>query len=168
MMQYSSSGAIISDNKLYRYKLWREWTTGFLQPLKTGTVVFIMLNPSTADGQQDDPTIRRCVNYTNDWGYGRVEIVNLFAYRSTDPRELLKVEDPVGPENNDYLKKAAYGAALIVCGWGSMGWIDDRAKRTKKMLQPFKHKTYCFGTTQGNHPKHPLYLSKDTQLELMK
>lgn len=89
--------AIISECGKYRYSLSRIWDEN------KANVLFIMLNPSTADGDVDDPTIRRCIGFAKSWGYGGIYVGNLFAYRATDPKELLKVENPIGFENIHHL-----------------------------------------------------------------
>src|SRR6185369_17379869 len=100
--------AVISKCGKYRYSLRREWIGG------AGTVCFIMLNPSTADASVDDPTIRRCIGFAQRWGYQILEVVNLYAYRATRPRDMFAAADPVGPENEYYLCKAALGAGLRI------------------------------------------------------
>ena len=93
-------GAIFDINGRYRYSLWRAWSSYHPR------IAFVLLNPSTADEQRNDPTIRRCIGFARAWNFGSMEVVNLFAYRTTDCRELLKIDDPVGEENNYYLIQA--------------------------------------------------------------
>ena len=100
-----TSGATFSDDGVYRYRLWREWDADL------PSCLFIMLNPSTADATQDDPTIRRCIDYARRWGFGRLEVGNLFALRSTDPKALYAADDPVGPDNDDALMEMHEGRA---------------------------------------------------------
>lgn len=164
-LPYTDSGAEVSVGENYRYRLWREWRGGLFRG-RGGLTLFIMLNPSTADGSIDDPTIRRCVSFTQSWGHNRLEVVNLFAYRATNPKELLQACSPIGPGNDAYILDAADRADTIVCAWGTMGWIDDRAKDVKSMLS--KHKLQCLGLTRGAHPKHPVRLSKQLRLEPFK
>src|SRR6185437_4527136 len=102
----------LSPCGLYRYTLTREVSDG-----GKGTVNFLMLNPSTADAEEDDPTITRCINYTRDWGYDRLVVTNLFALRSTDPAGLRTAEKPIGPENNRHIRVEAAHAQLVVCAW---------------------------------------------------
>lgn len=90
-------GAIISGCGKYRYSLWRTWDK------KLPKVMFIMLNPSTADAYEDDPTIRRCINFAKSWGYGGIVVGNLFAYRATNPKKLILIDDPSGSANHHYL-----------------------------------------------------------------
>lgn len=107
-------GAKLSDDRLYRYGLWRKWDD---RP----KVMFIGLNPSTADEVEDDPTIRRCIGFANSWGYGGIVVANLFGFRATDPTALQKATDPIGPENDEWLYRLADEAALVVGAWGNGG-----------------------------------------------
>lgn len=102
--------AVIDQTGIYRYSLTRCWD----QTL--GKVTFILLNPSTADAYEDDPTLRRCIDYASSWGYGSLELVNLFAYRTKDPKILSNAKDPIGPDNDDYIQKAVTNADLVVVG----------------------------------------------------
>ena len=106
-------GATFSADRRYRYRLWREWDRS------RAVVAFVMLNPSTADASRDDPTIRRCIGFARAWGFGGVEVANLFALRATDPRHLRGVPDPVGPRNARSLKLALAHASLVVVAWGA-------------------------------------------------
>jgi hypothetical protein len=145
-----AKGAFIDPSGQYRYKLWRDWDK-YKQ-----RVTFIMLNPSTADGKADDPTIRRCINFAKAWGYGSLDVVNLFAYRATDPKELLYVKDPIGPDNNLWLGLSASHAAQIVLAWGVNGTLYDRNNDVIRSLSHYG--LYCLGTSKDGHPKHPLYI----------
>lgn len=146
-------GAIIDETGKYRYQLWRIWDES--RPL----VVFIMLNPSTADAEEDDPTIRRCMNYARSWGYGGIKVVNLFAYRATNPKELLKVVNPTGGSDNiKHIINACKEASIIIAAWGAMG--KDLGETAYNWIIPLKE-VYCLGTTKYGCPKHPLYLKAD-------
>ena len=105
--------AILSDCGKYRYSLTRNWDS------EKPKVLFIMLNPSTADADNDDPTIRRCINFAKYWGYGGLHVCNLFAYRATNPKELLHIDNPLGDQNIYHMKKLANEAEIIVCAWGN-------------------------------------------------
>ncbi len=105
--------AIISECGEYRYSLSRIWDESL------PAIAFLMLNPSTADGSQDDPTIRRCISYAKQWGYGVLHVVNLFAYRATDPQDLLEVLDPIGPENFYHISKTTASCQCIIFAWGN-------------------------------------------------
>lgn len=142
----------------YRYSLYRGWD-------KTKPCcVFIMLNPSTADDKQDDPTIRRCIGYAKDWGCGGLVVVNLFAYRATYPLALKHVDDPVGPLNDKHIRDEVWAVAhfggIVVCAWGSHGHLFNRGKNVEQILRKVGTKPFCLKTTKAGHPSHPLYLNK--------
>lgn len=190
--EYVAKGAAISADGRYRYRLWREWRLHPKpahwetwedggRPMLDGaghqlgapkSCVFIMLNPSTADGDQDDPTIRRCVGFAKAWGYDRLDVLNLFAYRATEPSELLALDhmdDPVGPGNlsafrgmldNDGIFGTPVGT--IICAWGNhgthlgqdetvLGWLEDRER-------------FALRVSKDGHPGHPLYLPAAARL----
>ena len=107
---YSRTGAEFDPTGAYRYSLWREWDA------RAPAVAFVMLNPSTADAARDDPTIRRCASFARSWGYGSLEVVNLFAYRASEPKRLRQTPDPIGPANDDYLVDAADRVQTVVVG----------------------------------------------------
>ena len=150
-----TGGAVFSRDRRYRYRLWRRWDRA--RPL----VAFVMLNPSTADGRCDDPTIRRCVAFARSWGFGGAEIVNLFAYRATDPRALLRVHDPVGRRNGRYLRSAVFRAALVVAAWGANTLVGHERAAALAALSPRRPR--CLGVTRDGHPRHPLYLRSDVR-----
>ncbi len=145
-----SKNAVISECGTYRYMLKRKWGPG--KP-----VLFIMLNPSTADAFQDDPTIRRCMRFAASWGYGGILAGNLFAFRATNPKELQTASDPVGPENDDWLERLADEAGIVVAAWGSHGSYAGRDKQVTAMFQDL----HCLALTSGGQPRHPLYLKSD-------
>lgn len=162
-------GAVFDGTGQYRYSLWRTWRDD--QP----RIVFIMLNPSTADAERNDPTIRRCMAFAHAWGYGSLEVVNLFAYRATDVRELSAAMHPVGPENDRFMREALTRCAEVVVAWGVKGTLHGRNREVISMLadeQGEKGKwtkraepgVYCLGTTKEGHPHHPLYLSREAAL----
>ncbi|WYP26025.1 DUF1643 domain-containing protein [Alkalihalobacillus sp. FSL W8-0930] len=154
-MKYLSSDAFLDSTGTYRYLLNRVWERD------TGKVVFVMLNPSTADGREDDPTIRRCVGFAKDWGYGGLEVVNLFALRSTDPKQLLVHTEPVGAENDAAILAAVHEADLVVAAWGSM---ENKLKRDRMVLNLLNEKeVYCLTTTRDGHPRHPLYVRREQE-----
>jgi hypothetical protein len=150
-------GAVFDVSGLYRYSLWRAWCADHLR------VVFIMLNPSTADEQRNDPTIRRCIEFARTWQFGSVDVVNLFAYRATDFKELLKVDDPVGEENDLFIEKAIEGCSKIVVGWGTKGALFDRDRQVLQLLVGMQN-VYCLDMTKDGYPRHPLYVRGDTRL----
>jgi hypothetical protein len=154
-----NGGAVFSPCYRYRYVLTREWERG------EGTVNFIMLNPSTADALTDDPTIRRCIGFARQWGYRTLTVTNLYGLRATDPRELQRAEDPIGPRNDEELANQARLASLVVCAWGTYGL--SRGGLVRRVLQgtlsPFIRVSHL-GLTQAGAPRHPLYLAADTPL----
>lgn len=146
--------AAFDPTRTYRYSLYREWGD------PSHKAVFVMLNPSTADEVRLDPTVTRCCGYARRWGYGCIEVVNIFALRSTDPKGLLAVEDPVGPENDRHILAAVADAALVVAAWGVHGALQGRDRIVRGLLAD-RCVLYCLGTTKDGHPKHPLYLRRD-------
>lgn len=153
----SGGNAVLSVDGRYRYALMRRWGDG--EP-----VAFVMLNPSTADASTDDPTIRRCVGFAKRWGYGQLLVVNLFAWRATDPKALSAADDPVGGENDGYLSAVACQSARVVAAWGAWlpPWPRDRAKRVVSLLREQGVDLYHLGLTAAGQPRHPLYLPKST------
>lgn len=156
-MKYLYSGAHFSPDRLHRYWLVRQMTT------KPGIAVFVGLNPSTADETIDDPTIRRCIAFADEWGYGRMVMLNIHAYRSTDPRKLYEADDPMGPDNARTVMNLARGADLVVVAWGA-NRLDPRAQLLAVALSRLEG-VKCLGLTKDGHPKHPLYLSRSTPLQ---
>lgn len=160
MKQTQPNGAMFDQDRVYRYALWR--SAGFY----TRTVGVIGLNPSTADEHTDDPTIRKCRHFCIRWECDRLVMLNLFAFRATDPQELLTAADPVGP-NNDLLMSAWLDwCDLIVCCWGASiksELLLPRVRALREMLG--SQQVMCLGTTQSGAPKHPLYLPYETKLE---
>ena len=148
---FTYSTARFSDCMQYRYTLARIWDDGVKPAL------FIMLNPSTADVNVDDPTVKRCRRYAGEWGYGGLMVGNLFALRSTDPNALYKHEDPVGPDNNEALNEMASQAGIIIAAWGQHGVLKGRAEEITEM---FAGRLYSLKINKGGEPSHPLYLSK--------
>lgn len=143
-----------NNSSRYRYRLWRVWEEG-------KRVLFIMLNPSTADAEKDDPTVHRCGSYARAWGFGSLEVVNLFALRSTDPKALRTHDVPTGEGNGFHIRQAAREAQLIVCAWGCHGDFLGQGEFIRTFLQANGHKLHVFGLTKGGFPKHPLYLKAD-------
>lgn len=121
--------------------------------------MFIMLNPSTADALKDDPTIRRCIAYAQGWGYGMLEVVNLFAWRATFPRELALAPDPVGPENDEYLRHALVISDVAICAWGRHG--GERAEKVKLLGEQYP--LHVLGFNKDGSPVHPLYQKRGLQ-----
>lgn len=160
--QGTVSSAVIDKTGQYRYLLERIWDDN--EP----PAVFIILNPSTADETENDPTIVRCINFAKRWGCGGIRVVNVFAIRSTDPREIFHVDDPVGPSNEAFIKYAVLNAGIIIAAWGAGGpkekWpyqkIFDAVKAVGAQI-------YCLGKTKHGIPRHPLYLRGGTTPKLI-
>lgn len=151
--------AVFSECGAYRYALWRD-----LGMLGEGTVTFVMLNPSTADAEQDDPTIRRCVHYAERWGFGRLAVANLYAYRATNPKALYGVEDPVGPENDHWIQELASDAAEVIVAWGAQrGPIPGRDGRALELIDAAGLIPQALELTDGGYPRHPLYVRGDVE-----
>jgi len=149
-----NKGAIISTCNKYRYQLWRIWNEE--KPL----VLFICLNPSTGDANTDDPTLRRLMGFAYQIGCGGFYLGNLFAWRSPYPADLRYGRDPVGPENDKYLKVMANKVQTIVFAWGNDGDLHERCKQVQGMFPT----AMCFGVTKAGQPRHPLYLHQNTEL----
>jgi hypothetical protein len=146
-------GAKFSDCRQYRYQLWRVWNEG--QPYLN----VIGLNPSTADETQDDPTIRRCIDFARQWGYGGLIMSNLFAFRATLPAVMKSHTAPVGIENDHWLVQIASKAGLVLAAWGKDGRHLDRDAHAIQLLTTLVS-LHCLGFNGDGTPKHPLYLSK--------
>lgn len=145
--------AVFSPCGLFRYSLTRTFGGG------QGRVAFLLLNTSTATAEINDPTIRRCIGFAQSWGYGSLEIVNLFAFRATDPRVMKRAADPIGPENDRHIIEAARTASLLVCGWGTHGAFRDRDREVMWLLRSVPVQPYCLEETKDHFPRHPLYIS---------
>ncbi|MFZ1744765.1 MAG: DUF1643 domain-containing protein [Nitrospirales bacterium] len=166
---FALSEATISPCGKYRYWLERKWSAA--PPL-----VFIMLNPSTADASVDDPTIRRCCHFAKREGAGGLIVVNLFAYRATDPKELdgadimagNAVGKYAGSENTQNIGMAMLAAMIngrpVVCAWGSSKHAPKMADRIKARAKDFEIGLVCFKINKDGQPKHPLYVSGEAPL----
>lgn len=152
-----ASGAMFDTDRVYRYRLWRTLDTG---PKR---IVWIMLNPSTADESNPDPTMTRVMGFSRRWGFSRVSIVNLFALRSKDPDVLAKHADPIGPQNDEHILGSARNCDAVVCAWGNGGLLHGRSVVVRDMLRrECTAPVVCLGVTGEHQPKHPLYLRSDT------
>lgn len=143
--------AIFSPCRLWRYRLERRWGPG--RP-----AAFILLNPSTADETQDDPTIRRCIAFSKAWAHGGLILGNIFGFRSTDPAGLRQTPDPVGPGNDDALRSIAASADRVICGWGAHGDLHGRGAVVLDELRSAGVPLFALKLTAAGHPGHPLYL----------
>lgn len=156
------SGAAISECGLYRYHLWRIWDDE--RPI----LCFVMLNPSTADAFDDDPTIRRCLGFAKRDGYGGISVRNLFALRSTDPSALLRAVDPVGPDNPKHLLACRNVSLMtrLVAAWGKLpGGKAMRSRAQNSINYVRMNDPHCLGRNADGSPRHPLYLRADTKIE---
>lgn len=154
------SGAELSDCGLYRYRLWREWDA------RLGRVLWVLLNPSTADAERDDPTVKKCCGFARRWGYGGIEIINLFAFRATNPMDLLGAADPIGPANDQVIGDALLrDFSLVVAAWGRDGSLLDRGGSVRPRLRAHP-RVMCLGETKTSprEPKHPVRLGYNTEL----
>lgn len=156
--------AIFSPCGLYRYEL-RRAVGDVLYGSTRQTIAWIMLNPSTADANINDPTIRRCIGFAGRWGFASLVVGNLFAFRSTDPKGIKTAEDPIGPENDAYLRKIVGEADLVVCAWGAHGSAVGRGSAVRRLIADAGKTPHHLGLSKDGHPKHPLYLPYETALE---
>lgn len=153
------SEATFSTCGLYRYNLLRVWNDMLPR------ACWIMLNPSTATATTDDPTIRRCMGFARAWGYGGIEVVNLFAWRATDPAELLtQTSEKVGPDNDQHILESSARCGVRIAAWGVHGKLGDRGRHVLAMLTHPLREVYHLGLTKDGYPRHPLYVKGDTKL----
>jgi hypothetical protein len=141
--------AVLSSDGAYRYVLTRTWAQSGRK------IAFVCLNPSTADAHVDDPTVRKCMRLAAKWGGGCLSIVNLFAFRSTDPSRLRLVDDPIGPDNDDWLSHTIGSSDVVVAAWGCHGTLRGR---NEAVLERFRGRFQALRLTRDGHPSHPLYL----------
>lgn len=174
--------AVFSPDRVYRYTLTRAGLRAQRQAVLTGpnglgteaslralsprTLLFVCLNPSTADETQDDPTVRRCKGYARDWGFETLVVCNLFALRSTNPGLLYRHDDPVGPENDQHILAQSRKADMIVLAWGNHGRVGNHSDVVRDLIYesvPDRSRVFTLGMTSMGEPKHPLYLPKNLQ-----
>ena len=153
------SQAEYSDCEQYRYQLTRVW-----QP-DTARVLFVMLNPSTATERQNDPTVERCERRARALGFGAFRVVNIFAWRATDPRHMRAAADPVGAANDRAIVQGCDWADRVICAWGTHGAHLERGKAVEALLRQTGQPLFHLGLTKAGHPKHPLYLPYSQQPE---
>ena len=140
--------AEFDENKKYRYVLKRKWGTN-----DDNFVNFVLLNPSKADENEDDPTVNRCIKFAKSWGYDGIWVTNLFAYRATKPKNMKKADDPVGEKNDSYILEYAEKSKKIVVAWGNDGDFGNRGNQVIKNLFQFIP-LYCFLINKIGNPKH--------------
>ena len=150
---WTKGSASFSRCRTYRYVLRRHWDFGH------GTVAFIGLNPSTATATEDDPTMRRCIRFAQDWGYAQFIMLNLFAFRATDPRDLVRADEPLGPRNRRTIARIARESDCVVAAWGAHPMAATHARTIVTHGGPLQ----CLGTTRNGSPRHPLYVAAATR-----
>lgn len=157
--------AEISPCGQYRYTLGRQWDDG-------RHVTFLMFNPSTADAETEDHTIRKCIGFGKQWGYGRMTVINLFALRSTDPKAVGRAVDPIGPLNDYWIAETLRETRELVCAWGCEDHMRsprcrDRAANVLSTARSYGAplEIRCLGRTKGGTPRHPLMLAYGTLRE---
>lgn len=165
---FERSGADFSVCGRYRYRLFRHWAD-HLMPL-----VFVMLNPSIATAEKDDPTVARCATRAHRLGFGGLVVVNIFAWVSTDPTALLDVADPVGPENDAAIIRAVHDSTSVVLAWGKHGGLKNRQADVLRLLErrgaalsemrSERADLLCLGVNDDGSPQHPLYIGYDVPL----
>lgn len=149
--------AVISADGKYRYRLYRQWNETVLSNTRPKLIMWLMLNPSTADANKDDRTITRCINFSKDWGYDGMWVGNLYAIRSTDPSILAVTgaNDARGPENDVNLWHMSKECERVVCAWGTMGGPTVPLS----LYMPMEG-FWCLSKTKHGAPRHPLYVKK--------
>lgn len=172
-----SDGCEFSECRRWRYTLWRTWQqqgaqadlfAAGLNQRRDEYLMIVGLNPSTADERVDDPTIRRCINFARKYGFGGLCMTNLFGWRATDPKSMMKWSimghDVIGKDNDHWLAESARNAGLIICAWGNDGPFLGRAKAVIALLQQHvRGPLHCFRKTGAGEPEHPLYLPGDLE-----
>ena len=151
----SDGWAHFSDDRKYRYLLGRR--IGELER----RLLFVMLNPGTADETHNDPTIRRCINFAERWKFGILEVANLFAFRTSYVTELRRAGEPIGSDNDEWISKALTTADRVVLAWGNHGAYKERSRQVRRMALDVAQ-PYHLGLNKTGEPKHPLYLPAST------
>jgi hypothetical protein len=151
-------GAEFSPCRLYRYALWREWE----ECCPSNRIAFVGLNPSTADEVADDPTIRRCIGFAKSWDYGGLVMLNAYAFRATDPKEMKRALEPIGPENDAKLAHYTRQCDAVIAAWGTHCSVS----RAVRVCEVIGRRIDCLGKTKDGAPKHPLYLAANTRPQL--
>ena len=157
------SSATLSDCGRFRYRLARNWSESADEPV----LLFVMLNPSTADAEINDPTIKRCMSFARAEGFGGIEVVNLFAYRATKPAVLRSAGWQVGPKNDHHITQAASTASGVCVAWGAHAGhpvATARVQQVMPMLWSIRGELLCLHITASGHPSHPLFLTSACSL----
>jgi hypothetical protein len=156
----AASVAVYSDCERYRYSLKRVWDA------QGARALFVMLNPSTATEVQNDPTVERCERRARTLGFGAFTVLNIFAWRATDPREMRAATDPVGPGNDAAILACLPEADRVICAWGTHGAHLGRGPAVERLLRGARATLWHLGLSKDGHPKHPLYIGYAVQPQL--
>lgn len=155
--------AVLSPCGLYRYRLSRMWN------IELPALLFIMLNPSKADAYTDDATIRICFGRAIRMGCGSIVVINLFAYRATNPADMLVISDPIGPENDYHVERALLSQPKqVIAAWGVGGNFMNRARKMSDKCHAFGIQMHCLGVTKDGAPKHPLRIAYAVEPQVWK
>lgn len=149
--------ALFSPCNTYRYRLGRRWADG-------PALLYVMLNPSTADADVDDPTIRRCIRFAQAHDFGGLEVVNLFAFRATDPKDLRRAGYLAGQDNDAHIAAAAAEASAICVAWGANVAGLERPQIVLPLLRTAGKPLQCLRITRSGYPQHPLMLASSCRL----
>lgn len=149
-----TKGAEYSPDEVFRYALWRYWNWTDYNRVCT----FIGLNPSTATEKKDDPTVRRCTSFAKQWGFDGLYMLNLYAFRATDPRVMKAADDPIGDANDEAIARFANRSGMVVCAWGKHAEPERAAEVLKLLTVP----TFCLKLNNDGSPRHPLYVADGT------
>jgi hypothetical protein len=147
--------AILDKDRKYRYMLKRQWGER-----NDNFINFVLLNPSTANETIDDPTIKACIKFAQNLNYDGFYVTNLFALRTKSPKVLKRNRNPIGEQNNKYIKKYAHKSKLVIVAWGNHGNLLNRDNEVLKILSRIQT-PHCLTITQSGNPKHPLYINKE-------
>lgn len=153
----STISAVMSGCDRYRWHLLRVWNH------ELPNMVWVMLNPSTADGITDDPTIRKCIGFARELGFGSISVVNLFGWRSTNPDLLADVIDPVGDKNDEWISSAIAHAGMVICAWGKHGSLLNRDAEVREMIRAANVTAHYLRLNKDGSPGHPLYIPYTAQ-----
>ena len=162
----------LSACRKYRYTLWRDWDmdllTGCADDAKDleSYAMFIGLNPSTADEDKDDPTIRKCIGFARRWGFAGLCMTNLFAWRATQPKDMKRSENPCGGDNQHHLLQCASDAGIIIAAWGKNGTFRNQDLTVTQWLRSIGVNLHCLRTNLDGSPEHPLYVPYDVAPKL--
>jgi len=156
-----NNACVFSPDRRHRYSLIHRWDD-LLTPAdeRERSIAWICLNPSTADEQQLDPTLRRIRGFSTAWGFSHFVMLNAFAFRATDPADMKAAADPVGPENDRWIAHWAERVERVIVGWGEHGAHLGRDRQVVALIDPAK--TFCLARNASGQPKHPLYVAADT------